>query len=255
MDIHDAAAKGFNRGGDAYERGRPEFPKDAIDFLVEALAVGSSSRVIDLGAGTGKLTRALVPSGARLTAVEPVEGMRKKFASFLPGVEVFKGTAESMPLPEGSADAVVVGQAFHWFQGEEALQEIHRVLKPGGKLGLVWNVRDESLDWVAGLSRIINVFKADAPRYGTFEWKKPFDRTTLFTPLEKQIFPFLQKGGAEMVVDRALSVSFISALPEKDREGVAHQVRELLASHPQTRGKTEFEIPYRTEIYWCQRKP
>ena len=255
MDIHAAAAKGFNRGGDAYERGRPDYPHSAIKYLLEVLKLEGDTQVVDLGAGSGKLTRILAQSDPGLVAIEPVDGMIQKFKSFLPDIPIYKGTAEAIPLPDSGADVVVSGQAFHWFKGEAALKEIHRVLKPGGMLALLWNVRDESLDWVAGLSRIINVFKGDAPRYGTFEWKKPFDRADLFTPLEKRSFPFVQKGGAEMVVDRALSVSFISALPEKEREGVAHQVRELLASHPQIQGKTEFEIPYHTDVYWCQRKP
>lgn len=254
MNIHDAAAKGFNRGGDAYERGRPDFPPDAITFLVDTLEIKGESTVVDLGAGNGKLTRILAQADPNLVAIEPVDGMIKKFKSFLPAVSILKGTAESIPLPDGDADVVVVGQAFHWFKGEAALPEIHRVLRPEGRLGLIWNVRDESLDWVAGLSRIINEFKGNAPRYGSFEWKKAFDRTTLFTPLEKKTFNFIQKGGMDMVLDRVQSVSFISALPDKDREGVLNRVRELLASHPQTRGKEEFEIPYRTDVYWCRRK-
>lgn len=117
------------------------------------------------------------------------------------------------------------------------------------------DIRDESVDWVGQLSRIINAHQGATPRFKTLEWKRAFEATSsLFTPLEKRTFPHLQKGGAGMVVDRATSVSFIAALPAPARERVAEQVRTLLAAHPHTRGQSEFEIPYNTEVYVCSRK-
>ncbi|HTC19272.1 MAG TPA: class I SAM-dependent methyltransferase, partial [bacterium] len=231
-----------------------DFPADAIEFLIQSLDITKDSYVLDLAAGTGKLTRRLVPTGARLTAMEPVEGMRRKFSALLPGVEILEGTAETIPLPVGQVDAVVVAQAFHWFNGPGALGEIHRVLKPGGKLGLVWNVRDESVDWIGQLSRIINAHEGNTPRYRTFEWKKAFDNTTLFTPLEKRSFRQVQTGNVEMVVDRTVSVSFIAALPEPARQKFVQEVRDLLSTHPQTKHLKEFEIPHSTEVYRCSRK-
>ena len=131
MPIHEAAARGFQQASEAYERGRPTYPPEAIARLVTALGIGPHSTVVDLAAGTGKLTRQLVPSGARLIAVEPVEAMRATFARVLPGVTILEGTAEALPLPDASAEALVVGQAFHWFDGPAALAEIHWVLRPG----------------------------------------------------------------------------------------------------------------------------
>lgn len=138
LNINSAAAEGFQVGADAYERGRPDFPAEAVEFLIQTLNIHQGSHVLDLAAGTGKLTRRLVPTGAKLTAVEPVEGMRRKFSALLPGVEILEGTAEAIPLAGGSVDAVAVAQAFHWFDGPRALAEIHQVLKPEGRLGLVW---------------------------------------------------------------------------------------------------------------------
>jgi ubiquinone/menaquinone biosynthesis C-methylase UbiE len=254
LNINSAAAEGFQVGAEAYERGRPDFPAEAVEFLIQSLKINQDSHVLDLAAGTGKLTRRLVPTGAKLTAVEPVEGMRRKFSALLLGFEILRGTAEFIPLNDGLVDTVVVAQAFHWFDGPRALAEIHRVLKPMGGLGLVWNIRDESVDWVDQLSRIINAHEGPTPRFKTQEWKRAFETTSLFTPLKKQTFPHLQKGGIEMVVDRATSVSFIAALPDPDREKVAEQVRTLLATHPQTQGRIEFEIPYDTQVYTCSRR-
>jgi SAM-dependent methyltransferase len=254
IKINSAAAQGFQAGTEAYERGRPDFPAETVEFLIHSLNITKDSHVLDLAAGTGKLTRRLVPTGAKLTAVEPVEGMRRKFSTLLPGVEILEGTAEAIPLADGQVDAVVVAQAFHWFNGPRALEEIHRVLKPGGRLGLVWNVRDESVDWIGQLSRIINAHEEDTPRYKTFEWKKAFENTPLFTPLENRSFRQIQIGDVEMVVDRAVSVSFIAALPEAARQKVVQEVKNLLSTHLQTRGREEFEISYGTEVYGCSRR-
>jgi ubiquinone/menaquinone biosynthesis C-methylase UbiE len=249
--IHPTAAKGFEIGADSYERGRPDFPKDAVDYLIRSLEIKPQSKVMDLGAGTGKFTRLLIPTKAVLTAVEPVEKMRQKFRSVLPEIEILMGTAENIPAPDSSFEAVVVAQAFHWFDGYSALKEIHRILKPNGKLGLIWNVRDESVDWVSELTRIVDAHEVGAPRYKTYEWKKAFDQTTGFTPLENRAFKYLQKGTAETVVDRVQSISYISALSEKDRENVLQQVRVLLNGHPKTKGMEKLEIPYNTDVYWC----
>src|SRR5436309_141476 len=142
MVIHESAAKGFAAGADAYERGRPEYSTEAIDALIRELGIGPGKRVLDLAAGTGKLTRQIAPSGAELVAVEPIVEMRAKLESVLPGIKAVEGTAERIPLPNHSVDAVVVGQAFHWFDGIRAVSEIRRVLKPGGGIGLIWQARD-----------------------------------------------------------------------------------------------------------------
>src|SRR2546428_10375077 len=117
MVINESAAKGFAAGADAYERGRPEYSAEAIEQLVRELAIGPGSRVLDLAAGTGKLTRQLVGTGAELVAVEPVAEMRAKLQGVLPDVEAVEGTAEVIPLPDHSGDAVVVRQAVHWVHG------------------------------------------------------------------------------------------------------------------------------------------
>jgi ubiquinone/menaquinone biosynthesis C-methylase UbiE len=252
--VHDAARQGFQAGADAYERGRPGYPAAAIEFLQQTLNISSATTVVDLAAGTGKFTRQLADLGCQIVAIEPVEGMRQKFQVLLPNIPILDGTAESMPLDAGSVDVVTVAQAFHWFQGEAAIAEIHRVLKPGGYLGILWNVRDESVDWVAQISEIITPYEGDAPRYRTGHWRTAFEQTNLFTPLETQVFSYVHQYDLDAAIDRVASISFIAALDAQTQQTVLQQVRELLERHPQTCDRPIIEHPYRTEVFWCTRK-
>jgi SAM-dependent methyltransferase len=249
--IHEAAARGFARAADAYEHGRPGYPPAAVEHLCEALGIGPGRAVLDLAAGTGKLTRLLVPSGAELVAVEPVDEMREALARALPEATALAGTAEDLPLAGGSVDAVVVGSAFHWFHGDEALAEIHRVLRPGGRLGLLWNVREESVAWVAELTAIMEPHRGSAPRYRSGAWKEAFRRTAVFSSLHCAEFRHVHRLEPEAVAARVASVSFVAALPERDRAAVLADARALLERDPATRGREVVELPYRTDVYWC----
>ena len=246
MDVHPAAAEGFERGVAAYERGRPGYPPESVEALVAALGVGPGATVVDLAAGTGKLTRELVAAGAGVVAVEPVRAMRERLAGALPAARVVKGVAEDMPLPEASADAVTVAQAFHWFDGDRALAEIHRVLRVGGGLGLVWNKRNESDPLQQAITELVEPYRAGAPTHSSLVWKDAFARTTLFTPLEERHFSWVQQADAETVVARVTSISFIATLPDPERERVAEGARELVASTGTS------ALAYDTHVYWCE---
>ena len=141
MSIREQAARGFQRGADAYERGRPGYPPEAVKWLWLELRLEPGRTVVDVAAGTGKLTRELVSSGATVIAVEPVPAMRAVLEGVVPDATALAGTAEALPLDDASVDALVVAQAFHWFDGPAAVSEFHRVLRPGGRLGLIWNRR------------------------------------------------------------------------------------------------------------------
>jgi ubiquinone/menaquinone biosynthesis C-methylase UbiE len=255
MAIHTAAATGFERASDAYERGRPDYPQAAIDHLRHALALHRDASVLDLGAGTGKLTKLLLGSAARIIAVEPVAAMRAKLSEVVPQAEVLEGTAEAIPLPAASVDAAVVAQAFHWFDAAKALAELHRVLKPKGRLAIVWNVRDTSEEWVDQLTQIMEPHQGTTPSYRTSRWREAFTSTALFTQLEHQTFRHEHRGPPDMVVDRVASVSFIASLPDHERARVLDQVRALLTAHPTVRGQSEVALPYATEVYVCTRSP
>ncbi len=188
-----------------------------------------------------------------MTAIEPVEAMRAQLAASLPGVTACPGSAEAMPLPDGGLDALVCAQAFHWFSTPAALAEIRRVLKVGGRLGLVWNVRDDATPWVAALTAIMNAHEGDAPRYHTGLWRTLFPAEG-FGPLHEASFLHGHTGRPEQVIlDRTLSVSFIAALPEAERARVAQDVRDLIARTPDLAGRDEVTFPYRTQVYWCER--
>jgi SAM-dependent methyltransferase len=247
--VHDSAAAGFQAGADTYERGRPGFPDDALEALARECGIEPGHRVVDLAAGTGKLTRQLVPFGADLVAVEPVKGMRRVFAERLPEVPTLDGTAEALPLEDGSVDAVVASQAFHWFHPVAAPREIHRVLRPGAALGLVWNVRDESVPWVRRLTELIEPYRGDTPSYRTGSWRRGLDDSEAFSPLRRLRFRYDQAMTTEGLVDRVLSISFMAALPEAERTAVVERVRTLVATDPSLRGRGTFPLPYRTDVF------
>ena len=173
--IHDTAFRGFSRSADAYERGRPGYPEAAVAQIASRLAAGAT--VLDLAAGTGKLTRPLLAVGLGVIAVEPVAEMR----SALPAsVRALEGTAEAIPLAAGEVDGVVVGQAFHWFDGDAALAEIHRVLRPAGLLALLWNTRVENDPVNRAIDELLAPYRRGAPTQRSDAWRAAFDRTTLF---------------------------------------------------------------------------
>lgn len=251
--IHEAAQRGYTRAPDSYQRGRPEYPQALAAWLGAQLGVREGGRVVDLGAGTGKFTKLLAATGAAVTAVEPVAAMRARLPESLPGVQVLPGAAEALPLADGAADTVVCAQAFHWFANAQALREMHRVLRPGGRLGLVWNVRDESCDWVAAITEIITPYEGDAPRFYTGRWKQPFAQQALFTPLRLAEFTHGHAGSFEQVViDRILSVSFIAALPPAEREDVQARLRALQQRFAALR-EPVITFPYVTQAFSAER--
>jgi MOSC domain-containing protein YiiM/precorrin-6B methylase 2 len=252
--IHVAAAAGFQAGADAYERARPTYPPDAVAFIVETLGLRPGRTVLELGAGTGKLTRHLAPSGARILALEPVEAMRAKLVESVPGVELVGGTAEAIGLPNGSVDAVVGAQAFHWFDAIRALSEMHRVLRPGGRVVLAWNRRDESVPWVKALGDAIHRASAGEPQVGDATWRESLARCALFAPWTTASFRQVQRLSPDGVLERAASVSYVAAATPRVRASVLDEVSAILRDDPVTAGRDEVELPYDTEVLWSERR-
>jgi SAM-dependent methyltransferase len=253
-DIHPAARRGYQSRADTYVSGRPDYPPEVARWLTDTLGLGTGKTVLDLGAGSGKFTPYLSATGARVIAVEPVEAMRAKLAAANPGVEALAGTAEAIPLPDASVDAVICAQAFHWFANPAALSEMRRVLRIGGQLGLIWNVRDDRLEWMRALSAITDACNQDAvPRFYSGEWRDQFPAPGFDAPVE-QWFDHAHVGSAEdVIVGRTLSVSFIASLPENAQATVIAQVRRLIADTPELAEHATVSFPYRTLAFSCRR--
>jgi SAM-dependent methyltransferase len=242
VSVHPAA-QAFGDAAEVYDRVRPGYPAAAIEWLTRVLGLGPGRTVVDLAAGTGKLTVKLTGTGARVIAVEPSEGMLAILRRRAPQAEPLAGTAEDIPLPDGSADAVLVAQAFHWFDHDAALAEIHRVLREGGALALLWNRRDLADPAHAVLEATLSRWKGDTPRHRDGRWREALERTTLFEPLadlELQNDHELPPGGLE---ERAASTSFIAALPEQTRHEALADVRAFEARTP-----APIVLPHFTEL-------
>jgi len=252
-DIHHSAADGYAVTSATYVKGRPDYPPEVDGWLRGELALGAGKLALDLGAGTGKFLPYLLRTGAIAIAVDPVPAMLAQLADLNPGVEAKLGTAERIPLADACVDAIVCAQSFHWFANGDALGEMRRVLRPGGALGLIWNVRDESVAWVAALRAIFDAHEGDTPRYHRQAWRRLFPAEG-FGPLCDRRFRHGHTGSPEhVIIDRVLSTSFIAALPVTQRDGIAAEVRQLIARTADLAGKSEVTMPYVTTAFFCRK--
>lgn len=232
----DPLAEAFARVADAYDRGRKPYPPEPVDWAWQQLGLDSSATVVDLAAGTGKLSRLLAARGARLIAIEPLSEMRRVLAERVPLAEVVDGTAEQIPLPGEVADAVFVGEAFHWFDGERALPEIHRILRPGGGLAIVFGHSDwGDLPWNdevdARLDQVGHPQVRPQNRPWTGLWRAPFERTELFAPLERKEFPMVLTYTVEEFQLMVSTWSFVAALPQDDRDSLLDDIGRIIRAH------------------------
>ncbi len=238
-DLRAAQAGSFGAAADIYERGRPGYPEPALDWLLPA----DARRVLDLGAGTGKLTRQLAARGLDVVAVEPSEGMRAEFSRVLGDVPALAGSAEAIPLAEDTVDAVLVAQAWHWVDVPRACAEVARVLRPGGTLGLIYNQRDDRVAWVAKLSQIT--------RAGVEHWSRR--EPPVLAPLGA-VEHFHVEWRAEMtpatLVAMVRSRSYVIIAEEVERDRILSGVDALLANDPELAGRTRFDLPY---VTYCTR--
>jgi SAM-dependent methyltransferase len=247
------ASRGFDAAAGLYDRARPDYPAEAVDLVARVLGLAPGRRLLELGAGTGRFSRLAAARGATVVAVEPSEPMVRRAAG-TPGVLPVRAVAEAIPVHRRSVDAACAASAFHWFDGRRALAEIHGALRRGGRLALVWNHRDDSVEWVARLSAIVNRHEGGAPRYRTGGWRAAFDASRdLFRPLEEARFRHLHPLPPEGVVERVASVSFVAAMEEPRRAEVLAEVRALLASHPATAGRDPLPLAYLTDVYLWER--
>jgi SAM-dependent methyltransferase len=224
----------FGEEAAAYERGRPSYPPEAIDWLLSP----DAHDVLDLGAGTGKLTIRLVERGLHVVAVDPIPEMLELLSASLPDTPALLGTAEDIPLPDNSVDSVLVAQAWHWFDVERAVKEVARVLRPGGRLGLVWNTRDERLGWVRDLGRIVG--HEDDPFNHEVTLPDPFSE------MQRRQVEWTSYLTPQALIDLVASRSYCITSPAEVRTRTLDEVRELLATHPALVNTTGLALPYVT---------
>ena len=214
----------FETVAEQYERARPEYAEESVDWLVERLGLRPGSRVLDLGAGTGKLTRQLVRRGLDVVAVEPGDEMRGVLQRVLPDVEALAGTAESIPLPDASVDAVTAGQAFHWFERKPALSEMARVLRLGGGIGLLWNAWDKDDPLLRAIDELLAPHR---PRLVNEESLLDTWHVDAFGPLEELVTRQTRTMTGEQLVDWAASTSGMVNAPREEQDRIAAAIRRL----------------------------
>ena len=260
-------ATAFEGAAAVYEQARPGYPAEAVDWMRDTLALAPGRRVLDLAAGTGKLTRALVPSGAHVIAVEPVDAMRRTLASSLrhtgtgtgtdtgtdtgtgtgtgdPATSVVAAVAQALPVGDGTLDAVTVGQAFHWFATDETVVELHRALRAGGGLCLVWNRRDQADPLQAALTGLMEPMRGDTPSHESGRWRRVFESGDRFMARGETHVRWRQPVDVDAVADRVASVSFIAAMAEDERTRLLERVRTAASDTP-----APLALVYVTDVY------
>jgi ubiquinone/menaquinone biosynthesis C-methylase UbiE len=233
-------ASSFGAGAAAYAEQRPGYPEAAVRW---ALAGAPGGHVLDLAAGTGKLTGLLVAQADELVAVEPDPGMLAELRRRLPGVDARQGSAEDIPLADASVDAILAGQAMHWFDQERSLPELARVLAPGGVLAGLWNLDDDRVPWLAGLKELTG----NTSSYLKWRLVPLLAGGRYFTPPERAEFPNSQRRTTESMIATVLTNSQVLVLPESERTALAAGVRDYLDRTPETAGG-EFDRPMITVV-------
>jgi ubiquinone/menaquinone biosynthesis C-methylase UbiE len=242
-------ATSFGAHAGAYTEHRPDYPMDGIRWVLAA-SRRPVREVLDLAAGTGKLTDGLLSIGLSVTAVEPDPGMLAELARRLPSVTALSGTAERIPLPDASVDAVLAGQAFHWFDVNLALGEVARVLRPGGVVGALWNHDDVRVEWVAGLAKLNRTAASGRAASG--------DGTGLahpaFGPFEQEYFSHSQRRTIDSMIATIGTHSHTLVVSERERAELFERMRAYLSARPET-ASGEFELPIRTTVVRSARTP
>jgi SAM-dependent methyltransferase len=249
--LPEAPPDAFGRTAREYELGRPLWPEELLDRVIAEAGVGADATVLDLGAGTGKLTRSLVPRFARVVAVEPDEAMRSVLEEVVPGAESLPGRGEAIPLGDAEVDAVFSAEAFHWFACEDSVGEIARVLRPGGSLVVVWNIPVQFDDMGEEAEAVIEEAFARGgepglPRVLSGEWRRPVEDGP-FEPLREAELERELVNTRDEWIANMLSVSSIAHQPEEARDEFARRLRELIPADREVRRR------FRTVAYWTRR--
>jgi ubiquinone/menaquinone biosynthesis C-methylase UbiE len=251
--VDEIAAAGFQRAAAEYERGRPGYPPEAVERMRREIGIQAGQTVVDLAAGTGKLTRLLAPLlPAEVIAVEPIAGMRAQLQQAVPGVTALDGTAEEIPLPDAAAHAVFVAQAFHWFRVAEAAAEIARVLDAGGALAIVRNQEveaDTAPGVAAALALVRKRVQFRSTRHRT--WRDELEQTGVFEPFQEWTVANDVVQDIEAFRHRIASRSYIGAMDDDARARLLDEVQAVLEAHGIAPG-APFAVPTVTRVIWAR---
>jgi len=266
-NIHKSAQSGYEKEAATYERGRPDYSIIAIEYLISHLPIHANMTIVELGAGTGKFTRllhsiirdsypALAPT-IRIIATEPVQAMRQQFSKILPDIQILNAPAENLPFGNNSVDIVIAAQAFHWFDPIQTCLEMMRILKKStGKLALIWNRRDGTAGTLHGdVSALMDEYEENdelkTPRYRHGSWKRVFQypQCGFRWPLVEKNFEYVQRGGKQMIIDRAMSVSFIAALAKEEKDIFRKKLDAIVDKYSKNNPSYDYHIVYLTEVF------
>ncbi|HEV7750376.1 MAG TPA: class I SAM-dependent methyltransferase [Baekduia sp.] len=253
MELHPLA-QAFAGVADDYERGRPDYPAEAIDAIRMGLMLDAGARIADVGAGTGKFTRALASAGFDVVAIEPLAGLRARLQERQPAVTALEGTAEELPLPDASVDAVAVADAFHWFDGELAVQELARVIRPDGGLALLWNQpaeeRTGTTEWMAEIRALRDALRPDHPAFVKDQGRGAVSASPDFDTMHYAEVRHTHETDRAGVVAAVASISYVSALPEPERRALLEDVDAIM----DRAGVAKVQSPLRTTIWTARRR-
>ncbi|THU96520.1 S-adenosyl-L-methionine-dependent methyltransferase [Dendrothele bispora CBS 962.96] len=272
VNVHSLAAQGFGQGtNELYDRARPSYQPVVISHIKAALRSDSKLNIVEIGAGTGIFTRALLAHPewkdaiAQLKAVDPSSGMREVFAKTVTDerVTVQEGTFDNTGVEDGWADVIIIAQAFHWCPDHErACTEFSRVLKPNGVWTMLWNLEDrDAARWVAGLRNRFEQHESGSPQFRLGLWRKVFETIAynrFFEPQEERVFQYTLETTEDQVLDRVCTKSYIAVLPPDEKEKVLSDVRAVLQKGEDKEwideSKGVFKYPYQTFVVVCRKK-
>lgn len=248
--LHPAAQNGFSSAAELYQQVRPSYPKEIVYWLKDDLKLNPNSKVIDLGAGTGKFLDYLKQATTNIIAVEPIAEMLEQLKIIHPEIQTQQASSHQIPLNDHSIDAILCAQSFHWFANLETLTEIYRLLKQHANLALIWNQRDETVDWVKALAQRLEEYEADTPRFHSKEWQNVFEQQNFFQLESKKVFVHAHTGTVENVVSkRLLSTSFIAAMPRVQQQQLKIEFENIVAQYTSKQPQDEISFPYLTYAY------
>jgi SAM-dependent methyltransferase len=228
VELHPLA-QSFAGVADAYERGRPDYPPAVVGALAAELQIPPAAPVLDLGAGTGKLTQALAAAGFDVVAVEPQEPLREVLAAKVGAERVKEGTAEAIPLPDDSVAAVTVADAFHWFDQATALNEIRRVLRPGGGLAILFNVPDwNEASWAEEVGSLLTERRPEHPGFDGRPWREAVREAPGWTEPREVRVTTNQPASTERLLDFVASTSWVAAMSDTERSEVLARIEDIV---------------------------